>query len=107
MVAIVVFSADPALRRRVESLLREDQYMIVVGITDNPSAVLRLIDQNHVDAVLADVPPHEHLADWRIRHGETALVVLVNGGDDEDSLDALYAGHAPSCLEPRDATKSW
>jgi DNA-binding NarL/FixJ family response regulator len=92
MVAIVIFSADPAMRRRVESLLREDPAMIVVGVTDDPSAVLRLIDQNHVDAVLADAPLREHLTDWRIRHGESAFVVLVDGGDDEHSLDALYAG---------------
>src|SRR2546423_8294066 len=92
MVAIVIFSTDPVLRRSLKQLLREDPAMIVVGVTDDPPAVLRLIDQNHVDAVLADVPPHEHLADWRVRHGKTAFMVLVDGGDDEDSLDALYAG---------------
>jgi DNA-binding NarL/FixJ family response regulator len=104
MVAIVIFSADPLLRHRVERLLREDPAMIVVGVTGDPSAVLRLIDQNHVEAVLADAPPHEHLADWRIRHGETAVVVLVDGGDDEDSLDALYTG--ARAILPRTAERS-
>ncbi len=92
MVAIVIFSADLVLRHSLEQLLREDPAMTVVGVTDDPSTVLRLVDQNHVDAVLADAPPHEHLADWRIRHGETAFVVLVDGSDEEGSLDALYAG---------------
>jgi DNA-binding NarL/FixJ family response regulator len=92
MFAIVIFCADPALRHKVESWLREDSSMIVVGVTDDPSAVLPLIDQNHVDAVLADAPPHAQLADWRTRHGETAFLVLVGGGDNEDGLDALYAG---------------
>ena len=54
MVAIAIFSADPVLRRSLEQLLREDPAMTVVGVADDPSAVLRLIDQNHVDAVLVD-----------------------------------------------------
>ena len=66
--------------------------MTVVGVADNPSAILRLIEQNHVDAVLADSPPHEQLADWRTRHSETAFVVLVDGYNDEDGLEALHAG---------------
>ncbi|MGH7485228.1 MAG: hypothetical protein ACREMY_06425 [bacterium] len=54
MVAIALFSADPLLRRSVEQLLREDSTVTVVGVADDPSAFLRLIDQNQVDAVLAD-----------------------------------------------------
>ena len=104
MAAIVIFSADPVLRRSLERLLRGDLTITVVGVADNPAAVLRLIDQNHVDAVLADAPPHEHLADWRIRHSEIAFVVLVDGGDDEDSLDALYAGAV--AILPRSAERN-
>ena len=63
MVAIVIFSADPVLRRSLEQLLRGDPTITVVGVADDPSAVLRLIDQNHVDAVLADTPPREQLVD--------------------------------------------
>ncbi len=92
MTAIAIYSADPALRCRLEQLLREDPATAVVGVADNPSAVLRLIDQNHVDVVLADSPPREQLADWRTRHGETAFVVLINERSKEDSLGALYAG---------------
>jgi DNA-binding NarL/FixJ family response regulator len=54
--------------------------------------LLRLIDQNHVDAVLADSPPREQLANWRNGHADTAFVVLIDGYNDEDSLDALHAG---------------
>jgi DNA-binding NarL/FixJ family response regulator len=92
MTAVAIYSADPVLRCSLKQLLREDPAMTVVGVADNPSAILRLIEQNHVDAVLADSPPREQLADWRIRHGETAFVVLIDGYNDEDSLDALYAG---------------
>ena len=92
MTAIAIYSADPVLRCSLEQLLRGDSAMTVVGVADNPSAMLRLIDQNHVDAVLADSPPREQLADWRNRHADTAFVVLIDGYSDEDSLDALHAG---------------
>ena len=92
MTAVAIYSADPVLRCSLEQLLREDPAMTVVGVADNPSAMLRLIEQNHVDAVLADSPPHEQLADWQIRHGETAFVVLIDGYNDEDGLEALHAG---------------
>src|SRR5713101_7756486 len=92
MVAIAIFSADPVLRRSLEQLLRGDPTITVVGVADDPAVVLRLIDQNHVDAVLADGPTREQLADWRIRHDQTAFVVLIDGVDEEDSLDPLHAG---------------
>jgi len=92
MTAIAIYSADPVLRCSLEQLLRGDPAMTVVGDADNPSAMLRLIDQNHVDAVLADSPPREQLADWRNRQADTAFVVLIDGYSDEDSLDALHAG---------------
>ena len=91
MVAIAIFSADPIRRRSLEEVLRGDSTITIVGVADDPAAVLRLIDQNQVDAVL-DAPTREHLAEWRNGHGETALVILVDGTDEEDSLDAFYAG---------------
>jgi DNA-binding NarL/FixJ family response regulator len=78
--------------------------MTIVGVTDNSSAILRLIDQNHVDAVLADAPLCEQLADWRARHSQTAFVVLVDGADEEDSLDALYSG--ARAILPRSAGRN-
>ena len=55
MTAVAIYSADPVLRCSLEQLLREDPAMTVVGVADNPSAILRLIEQNHVDAVLAEL----------------------------------------------------
>ena len=106
MVAIAIFSGDAVLRRSLEHLLRGDPTITVVGVADDSAALLQVIDQYHVDAVLGDAPSWEQLADWRIRHGETAFVVLVDGGDDEDSLDALYAGARAILLARRSATKS-
>ena len=92
MVAIAIFSADPAMRRSLEQLLREDSTFSIVGVVDDPAAISLLIDQNHVNVILADEPLRERLADWRLRHNQTAFVVFVDGADEEDSLDALYAG---------------
>jgi CheY-like chemotaxis protein len=92
MVAIAIFSADPAMRRSLEQLLREDSTFSIVGVVDDPAAISLLIDQNHANVVLADVPLRERLADWRLRHNQTAFVIFVDGADEEDSLDALYAG---------------
>jgi DNA-binding NarL/FixJ family response regulator len=58
MVAIAI-SADPAMRRSLEQLLREDSTFSIVGAVDDPTAISLLIDQNHVNVVLADVPLRE------------------------------------------------
>jgi two-component system, NarL family, response regulator YdfI len=92
MVAIAIFSTDPAMRRSLEQLWREDSALSIVGVVGDPAAISLLIDQNHVNVVLADAPPCEQFADWRLRHNQTAFVIFVNGADQEDSLDALYAG---------------
>jgi DNA-binding NarL/FixJ family response regulator len=92
MVAIAIFSADPAMRRSLEQLLREGSTFSIVGVVDDPAAISLLIDQNHVNVILADEPLRERLADWRLRHNQTAFLVFVDRADEEDSLDALYAG---------------
>jgi two-component system, NarL family, response regulator YdfI len=102
MIAIAIFSADPAMRRSLEQLLREHSALSIVGVVDDPAAISRLINQNHVNVVLADVPPLERLADWRIRHNQTAFLIFVDEADEDDSLDALYAG--ARAILPRKAT---
>jgi DNA-binding NarL/FixJ family response regulator len=105
LTAIAIFSTDPVLRRNLEQLLREDPAITVVGVAGDPLALLQLMEQNHVDAVLADAPPCELLADWRIRHAQTAFVVLVDEADEENSRDALYAGARailPRAAEPNE-----
>ena len=92
MVAIAIFSADPAMCRSLEQLLREDLALSIAGVVDDPAAISLLIDQNHVNVVLADAPAREQLADWRTRHNQTAFVIFVDGADEEASLEALYAG---------------
>jgi DNA-binding NarL/FixJ family response regulator len=98
-------TADAASLRSghsLEQLLREHSALSIVGVVDDPAAISRLINQNHVNVVLADVPPLERLADWRIRHNQTAFLIFVDEADEDDSLDALYAG--ARAILPRKAT---
>jgi DNA-binding NarL/FixJ family response regulator len=92
MVTIAIFSADPVLRHSLEQLLRGAPTITVVGVADDPAAVLPLIEQNQIDVILADSPSGEQLAIWRNRHDETAFVTLIDSVDVESSLDPLYAG---------------
>jgi DNA-binding NarL/FixJ family response regulator len=104
MIAVAIFSADPVLRRSLEQMLRADPALAIVGVVDTRSALLRLIDQNHVDAVLADAAPPNQLSDWRMRHERTAFVALVEGTDPEDGIEAFHAGAA--AILPRAAGRS-
>jgi DNA-binding NarL/FixJ family response regulator len=101
MVAIAIFSPDPGWRGGLERLLRGDPAVTIVGLADNPSALLRLIQQSYVDAVLADAPPPDDLSDWRMALGRTAFVVFLEGNDPEAGIEALAAGAA--AILPRTA----
>ena len=101
MVTIAIFSCDPVLRRRLEELLCAEPAVTLAGAANDPSALLRLIEENHVDVVLADAPSREQLSVWRRRHGQMAFVVLLDGSDPEDGLEPLHAG--AGAILPRSA----
>jgi DNA-binding NarL/FixJ family response regulator len=103
VVAVAIFSTDPALRRSLERLLREEPAVTIVGVVDTPAAVLELIEQDRVDAVLADTPPRDQLSDWRDRADRTGFVVLVDGSDPEEGIEALQAG--AGAILPRSAAR--
>ena len=92
MVAVAIFSTDPVLRRNLEQLPHDDSAVALVGIVDHPSSVPELLNQDHVDVLVADAPTQELLAEYRGRHNRTALVVLLDGVDAADSVRALNAG---------------
>jgi DNA-binding NarL/FixJ family response regulator len=91
MIAIAIFSPDPALRRSLAQSLGADPAVTIVGLADDPPALVRLIQQSYVDAVLSDAPPPD---DWRMAHGRTAFVVLLEETDPEAGIAALAAGAA-------------
>jgi DNA-binding NarL/FixJ family response regulator len=99
MVAVAIYSADPALRLRLEQLIRMELGYTVATVTHDPAAVSRLIEQSRVDTVVAHAPPREQLSNWRDRHPATTFVVIAGENDEEETLDALYAG--ASAILPR------
>jgi DNA-binding NarL/FixJ family response regulator len=99
MVAVAIYSADPALRPRLEQLLRAELRYAVASVTHDPAAVSRLIEQSRVDTVVAHAPSREQLTDWCNRHPATTFVVIAGESDEWETLDALYAG-ASAILPP-------
>jgi DNA-binding NarL/FixJ family response regulator len=51
--------------------------------------------------VVAYAPPREQLTDWRNRHPATTFIVIAGESDEEEALDALYAG--AQAILPRSA----
>ena len=90
MVAVAIFSIDPILRRNLEQLPHDDPAFALVG--DHPSSVPELLNQHRIDVLLADAPTRELLAEYRGRHDQVALVVLLDGADVEGGVRALNAG---------------
>src|SRR5262249_30839833 len=105
MVAVAIYSADPVLRLRLEQLLRTELGYTVASVTNDPTAVSQLIEQRRVDTVVAHVPSREQLTEWRNRHPATALVVIAGESDEEETLDALYAGASAILLPWAESTE--
>ena len=92
MVPVVIYSADPAFRLRLEQLLRVELGYTVASVTYDPEAVSRLLEQSRVDTVVAHAPSRELLTKWRNRYPTTTLVVIVGESNEGETLDALSAG---------------
>lgn len=92
MVAIAICSASPVLPAGLQHLVRGGPTVTTVGIVDRATALVELTSKHRIDVVVADAPPRGQFADWRGRHSQIALVILVDGADEEESLDALGSG---------------
>ena len=82
MVAVAIYSADPAFRLRLEQLLRAELGYTVASVTNDPAAVSQLIEQRRVDTVVAHVPSRKLLTEWRNRHPATTFVVIAGETDE-------------------------
>ena len=58
MPAIAIYSTDPQLRRRLDELLRKAPDLTIVGVAEDPAALLKFLDTETVDAVVTDAPPN-------------------------------------------------
>ncbi|HEY6257617.1 MAG TPA: response regulator transcription factor [Xanthobacteraceae bacterium] len=99
MIALAIFSNDPAMRCRLEQLLRADAD--IVGVAEDAATLLRLIDRTALDAVVVDAPPRAALADWRARQALSGFVVLIDETGLDQSIALLHAGAA--AVLPRSA----
>jgi DNA-binding NarL/FixJ family response regulator len=104
MTAVAICSADSKMRDRLERQLRGAPNITIVGTVDDLHGLAGVVEQAHVDAVLADAPSREQLKDWQLRHPGAPVIVLVDPADVEDALDALYAGAA--AILPRSAVRA-
>src|SRR5579872_6480344 len=97
MVAIAVYSPDQLRARELDELLRALPAVMVAGLAGEPSALIALLEESYVDAVVMDAPPGGLARglplDWIRRHPRIACVVLVDESDPE-SIEALRAGAA-------------
>jgi DNA-binding NarL/FixJ family response regulator len=87
-----MFCPDPKLRESLARVTHDDETITVIDISDRASALLRVIDRLRPDAVLVDAPSHALLFDWRRRHPQTALIVLLENAEGEEAVYALEAG---------------
>jgi DNA-binding NarL/FixJ family response regulator len=92
MVAVAIFSTDAALRRNLEQLPCDEPTVVLVGIFDQPSSFPEPVSRDRVNVLLADAPSQERLAEYRGRYPGAALVVLLDGRDNEEIVRALSAG---------------
>jgi DNA-binding NarL/FixJ family response regulator len=89
---IAIFCAD---RIRCESLtkaFREDGAIAIAGVSEDSSGLRALINRACPDALVADRPARELLAEWRRRHGQMKLVVLLEDPQAQEGIGALAAG---------------
>ena len=61
MVAVAIYSADPADRLRLEQQLRAKPSYRAAGVAHDPTTVSRLVEQSRVDTVVAHAPSREQL----------------------------------------------
>jgi len=102
MIGILIFAVDARLRHTLEQLPRKDPAITIVGIADDQPSLVRLAERSHVDVVLTQkLPTVKQIADWRIRHDNTAWVFFLDPADRRAALDALGAG--ASAISPPSA----
>jgi len=57
MAAVAIYSADRELRLRLDALLRKEPDLTIVGIAEDPAALLKFLEAEQIDAVVTDVLP--------------------------------------------------
>jgi len=90
--SVAILSADPVQRRRLQRLPQADPTVTVVGMVEDSSSLLRLLDRGTIDVVLMDGPTGEQLEQWNDGHSQTPLLALLKSAEPKDALRLLDAG---------------
>jgi DNA-binding NarL/FixJ family response regulator len=104
MAAVAIYSTDATMRDRLRQRFRGTPKIAVAGMVSDLSALAQLVETAQIDAILADAPSREQLNDWHLRHPGTPIIVLVDGADVDEALEALCAGAA--AILPRSAVQT-
>jgi DNA-binding NarL/FixJ family response regulator len=100
--AVAICSADPVLRRRLERLLRQERGVAIAGSVDEAAALVALLDEVNLDAVLIEASPAKQFAELDpIQALDPPFLILVDPSADETEPDLLHA-HVRAVL-PRTA----
>ena len=94
MVAVAIFSADTALCRSLEKLLRDEQSAAFLGAVDHTPALSKLAEKHGIDVILVHAPLIAQFADWRVAGNETAWIAIFDHINEERSLTAIKLGAA-------------
>jgi DNA-binding NarL/FixJ family response regulator len=92
MIAVAIYTANPALRQRLAALLDGRTGMVCRGVAESPGALARLLSAWRVDVVLADASAG--VVDWREATGRAAVVALIGDASSGAAREALLAGAA-------------
>src|SRR5262249_48953553 len=89
---VAILSADPVLRRRLQRLPQADPTVALVGMVEDSSSLLRLLDRETIDVVLMDGPTGEQLEQWSDGLSQLPLLALLESAEPKDAFRLLNAG---------------
>src|ERR1700683_1211082 len=92
MVVFAILSADTALCRSFEKLLRDEQSAAFLSAVDHTTALSKLAEKHGIDVILVHAPLIVQFADWRAAGNETAWTAIFDDIDEERSLTAIKLG---------------
>jgi two-component system, NarL family, response regulator YdfI len=92
MVAVAIFSADTALGRSFEKLLRDEQSAAFLGAVDHTTALSKLAEKHGIDVILVHGSLIAQFADWRAAGNKTAWIAIFDDLDEERGLRAIKLG---------------
>jgi DNA-binding NarL/FixJ family response regulator len=80
MTAVAIYSTDPQLRRRLDEILRKERDLTIVGVAEDPAALVKFLDADRLDAVVTDTLPN---GDQLIPRELEVLAAMADGASNK------------------------